>query len=162
MPDGDHPTPAPDPGTYMAADTPEGRPRLGKVTAWDGELVHLQQPGGGTAWTAAPAALRRPTDDERALIRVLTTPVPAAATQARRTYPEPPVVLPEHPVPPAVPTPGCATCELAAVWERSSLLRHDYSRAADFRVEMRNHPHTEPKSRPPEDRLPPGRAPESP
>lgn len=144
MPASDHPTPVPDLGTYMAADTPEGRPRLGKVTAWDGELVHLQQPGGGTVWTAAPAELRRPTDDERALIRVLTTPVPAA-TRARQTYPEPAVVLPDRPVPPAVPTPGCATCELVAVWERSSLLRHDYSKAADFRVEMRNHPHTEPK-----------------
>ncbi|MFB7936348.1 hypothetical protein [Streptomyces sp. NPDC056049] len=146
MPESDHSTPVPDLGTYMAADTPEGRSRLGKVTAWDGELVHLQQPGGGTVWTAPPAELRRPTEDEHALIRVLTTPVPrTAATRAHQTYPGPPVVLPERAVPPAVPTPGCATCELVAVWERSSLLRHDYSKAADFRVEMRNHPHTEPK-----------------
>ncbi|MGW4049993.1 hypothetical protein ACWENA_04125 [Streptomyces sp. NPDC004779] len=146
MPASDPAPPVPDLGTYMAADTPEGRSRLGKVTAWDGELVHLQQPGGGTVWTAPPAELRRPTEDEHALIRVLTTPVPrTAATRARQTYPEPPVVLPERAVPPAVPTPGCATCELVAVWERSSLLRHDYSKAADFRVEMRNHPHTEPK-----------------
>ncbi|MFF6883934.1 hypothetical protein ACFY9F_12185 [Streptomyces sp. NPDC012421] len=145
MPTSDPVPPVPDLGTYMAADTPEGRPRLGKVTAWDGELVHLQQPGGGTVWTAAPAELRRPTHDERSLIRVLTTPVPGATRGVRQTYPEPPITLPEHPVPPAVPTPGCATCELVAVWERNSLLRHDYSKAADFRVEMRNHPHTEPK-----------------
>ncbi|MEV6352599.1 hypothetical protein [Streptomyces hydrogenans] len=145
--------PLPDLGTFMAADTPEGPPRLGKVTAWDGELVHLQRPGGGAAWTAAPDGLRRPTEDEHALIRVLTTPVPAAATP-HRTCPEPPVVLAEHAVPPAEPTPGCPTCELVAVWERDCLRRHDYSRAADFRVEMRNHPHTEPKLRMPEVRRP--------
>ncbi|MFF2774301.1 hypothetical protein ACFVU3_05275 [Streptomyces sp. NPDC058052] len=144
MPERDHPTPVPALGTFMAADTPEGRPRLGKVTAWDGESVHLQQPGGGAVWTAGPAELRRPTEEESALIRVLTTPVPAPAP-AHRSCPEPAVVLPEHPVPPAVPAPGCATCELVAVWERNCLRRHDYSRAADFRIEMRNHPHTEPK-----------------
>ncbi|MFD4375844.1 hypothetical protein [Streptomyces sp. NPDC058486] len=144
MPEGDCSTPVPDLGTFMAADTPGGATRLGKVTAWDGDCVHLQRPGGGTAWTAAPSELRRPTDDERTLIRVLTTPVPAA-TRTHRTAQEPPVVLPEAPVPPAVPTPGCPTCELAAAWEQNCLRRNDHSRAADFRIEMRNHPHTEPK-----------------
>ncbi|MEU3605605.1 hypothetical protein AB0E83_09115 [Streptomyces sp. NPDC035033] len=137
MPANDRPGPVPDLGTFMAADTPDGRPRLGKVTAWDGEFVHLQRPGGGAEWTAAPAELRRPTEDERALIRVLTTPVPATG-HARYDHLE-------CSVPPAVPVPGCPTCELAAVWERNCLRRHDHSRAADFRVEIRNHPHDEPK-----------------
>ncbi|MFF9342402.1 MULTISPECIES: hypothetical protein [unclassified Streptomyces] len=161
MPESDRPTPVPDLGSYMAADTPEGRARLGKVTAWDGESVHLQQPGGGAVWTAVPSELRRPTAEETALIRVLTTPVPATS-RTSRTFQEPPVVLTEAPLPPAVPTPGCPTCELVAAWERNCLRRHDYSRAADFRVEMRNHPHTEPKVRLREGRLPPGRDPEAP
>lgn len=101
MPASDHPGPVPGLGAFMAADTPEGRLRLGKVTAWDGEVVHLQRPGGGTAWTAAPSELRRPTEDERALIRVLTTPV-TAVPRVRQTCPEPPVVLSVDPVPPAV------------------------------------------------------------
>ncbi|GGY64814.1 hypothetical protein [Streptomyces omiyaensis] len=147
----------PDLGTYMAADIPGASPRLGRVTAWDGELVHLERPGGGAAWTAVPSALRRPTGDESALIRVLTTPV-AAAGRAHRARPEPPVVLPAEPLPPAVPTPGCPTCEFAAAWERNALRRHDHSRAADFRVEMRNHPHTRPKLPLPED-APAGRRP---
>ncbi|MGW6390439.1 hypothetical protein ACWFR1_08010 [Streptomyces sp. NPDC055103] len=144
MPDSARPTPVPDLGTFMAADTPEGKPRLGKVTAWDGESVHLQRPGGGTVWTAAPAELRRPTEDERALIRVLTTPVPAAP-RVRQTSPEPPVVLSVDPLPPAVPAPGCATCAFAAEREREHLRTQDHSAAADFRVEIRNHPHDEPK-----------------
>ncbi|WP_158821922.1 hypothetical protein [Streptomyces sp. NRRL F-5727] len=145
MPGSDHPVP--DLGTFMAADTPEGRPRLGKVTAWDGEFVHLQRPGGGVVWTAAPYELRRPSDDERALIRVLTTPVPAAAAAdpPPRRFPEPPVVLSVDPAPPAVPTPGCVTCTVAAEHERHHRRTHDHSAAADFRVEIRNHPHDEPK-----------------
>lgn len=144
MPESDRPAPVPDLGTFMAADTPEGQLRLGKVTAWDGEFVHLQRPGGGTAWTAAPSELRRPTEDERALIRVLTTPVTAAPRP--RTCPEPPVVLSVDLVPPAVPAPGCVTCAIAAERERHHLRTHDHSAAADFRVEIRNHPHDEPKS----------------
>ncbi|MFD8010622.1 hypothetical protein [Streptomyces sp. NPDC058955] len=146
MPESDHPGPVPDLGTFMAADTPEGRPRLGKVTAWDGEFVHLRRPGGGAEWTAAPCELRRPTEDERVLIRVLTTPVPtAAADPPPQRCPEPPVVLSVGPVPPAVPTPGCVTCTIAAAHERHHRRTHDHSAAADFRVEIRNHPHTEPK-----------------
>ncbi|MFF5426024.1 MULTISPECIES: hypothetical protein [unclassified Streptomyces] len=61
----------------MAHDTRAG-PRLGRVAAWDGELVHLAPPGGGTTWTAAPDELRRPTEEEHARIRVLTTRVSAA------------------------------------------------------------------------------------
>ncbi|MFI9742021.1 hypothetical protein [Streptomyces sp. NPDC052494] len=145
MPESDRPTSVPDLGTFMAADTPEGQLRLGKVTAWDGEFVHLQRPGGGTAWTAAPSELRRPTEDERALIRMLTTPV-TAAPRRRRTFPEPPVLLSADPMPPAVPSPGCATCAIAAERERHHLRVHDHSAAADSRVEIRNHPHDEPKS----------------
>ncbi|WP_030751134.1 hypothetical protein [Streptomyces griseus] len=146
MPTSDHPTPVPDLGTYMAEDTTEGTPRLGKVTAWDGEFVQLQPPGGGTPWTAAPAGLRRPTERERALIRVLTRPVTATRSAARapRTFPEPPVVLSVEPVPPAVPTPGCVTCALAAERERRQRREHDHSAAADSRVEMRGHPHGRP------------------
>ncbi|MFE0643403.1 hypothetical protein ACFW2Y_17595 [Streptomyces sp. NPDC058877] len=72
-------TAVPDLGTYMAADTAEGSSRLGKVTAWDGDVVHLSPPGGGTSWTAPAAELRRPTEEESARIRVLTSPVPAVA-----------------------------------------------------------------------------------
>lgn len=146
MPASDHPTPIPDLGTFMAADTPEGKPRLGKVTAWDGEFVHLQRLGGGSAWRAAPSTLRRPTEDERALIRVLTTPVTAAAIRVRQTCPEPPVVLSVDPVPPAVPVPDCATCTAASERERYCRRTHDHSAAADFRVEIRNHPHETPES----------------
>ncbi|MFE7581554.1 hypothetical protein ACFU5Y_08315 [Streptomyces gardneri] len=135
--------PVPDLGTFMAADTSEGRPRLGKVTAWDGELVHLQRPGGGAAWTAAPSELRRPTGDEHALIRVLTTPVPAA-THVHRTRQEYPVVLSVDPLPPAVPVPGCATCAVAAERERYCLRVHDHSAATDLRIAIRNHPHEGP------------------
>ncbi|WP_051845393.1 hypothetical protein [Streptomyces globisporus] len=147
MPENDCPGPVPGLGTFMAEDTTEGTPRLGKVTAWDGNAVHLRPPGGGTVWTAAPSGLRRPTDEERALIRILTSPVTASgpARRARQTCPEPPVVLSVDLVPPAVPAPGCATCALAADWERYHLRTHDQSAAADFRIEMRNHPHTEPK-----------------
>ncbi|MEU7071304.1 hypothetical protein AB0B30_22475 [Streptomyces narbonensis] len=145
MPASDPPGPVPDLGTFMAEDTPEGQLRLGKVTAWDGEFVHLQRPGGGTGWTAAPSELRRPTEDERALIRVLTSPV-TAAPRPQQTAPEPPVVLSVDPVPPAVPTPGCATCAVAAERERHHLRVRDHSAAADSRVEIRNHPHHEPKS----------------
>ncbi|WP_282692597.1 hypothetical protein [Streptomyces sp. CC208A] len=144
MPASDGQGPVPDLGAFMAADTPEGKPRLGKVTAWDGEFVYLQRPGGGTVWTAVPSELRRPTEDERALIRVLTTPVPAAA-RPQQTCPEPPVVLSVDLVPSAVPTPGCATCALAAERERHHRRAHDHSAAADFRVEIRNHPHDVPK-----------------
>ncbi|GHI26378.1 hypothetical protein [Streptomyces hydrogenans] len=153
MPASDRPTPVPDLGSFMAEDTGEGTPRLGRVTAWDGSVVHLRPPGGGTTWTAAPGRLRRPTEGEAALIRVLTTPVPATS-RPPGTCPEPPVVLSVEPLPPAVPTAGCPICELVAAWEQSSLRRHDYSKAADFRVEMRNHPHTEPKLRMPEVRRP--------
>ncbi|MET9350720.1 hypothetical protein [Streptomyces termitum] len=65
----------PDLGTFMAEARPEGAPRLGRVTSWDGELCHLRPPGGGAEWTAAPDALRPPTEKERALIRTLTRPV---------------------------------------------------------------------------------------
>ncbi|GHA69411.1 hypothetical protein ACIQRS_11130 [Streptomyces termitum] len=68
----------PDLGTFMAEvrpARPEGTPRLGRVTSWDGELCHLCPPGGGAEWTAAPDALRPPTQEERALIRTLTRPV---------------------------------------------------------------------------------------
>ncbi|CAM5288668.1 hypothetical protein [Streptomyces narbonensis] len=143
MPESDRPGPTPDLGTFMAADTPEGNPRLGKVTAWDGEVVHLQRPGGGTAWTAAPSQLRPPTGDEHALIRVLSTPVPAA-TRVHQVRQEPPVVLSADPLPPAVPVPGCATCAVAAERERHCLRAHDHSAAADFRIEIRNHPHEGP------------------
>ncbi|GAA2781638.1 hypothetical protein GCM10019017_28200 [Streptomyces showdoensis] len=71
------PAPVPDLGTFMAADTAEGASRLGRVTAWDGAVVHLSPPGGGTKWTATPAELRRPNEEECARIRVLTNPVPA-------------------------------------------------------------------------------------
>ncbi|WP_329285224.1 hypothetical protein [Streptomyces sp. NBC_00691] len=151
MPASDHPGPVPGLGAFMAADTPEGRLRLGKVTAWDGEVVHLQRPGGGTAWTAAPSELRRPTEDERALIRVLTTPV-TAVPRVRQTCPEPPVVLSVDPVPPAVPAPGCATCALAAEREWHCRRTHDHSAAADFRVEIRRHPHDEPPTALPRER----------
>lgn len=147
MPACDHPGPLPDLGWFMAEDTTEGTPRLGKVTAWDGSVVHLRPPGGGTVWTAAPSGLRRPTDEERAPIRILTSPVTATrpALRGRQTCPEPPVVLSVDLVSPAVPTPGCATCALAADWERYCLRTHDQSAAADFRVELRNHPRAEPK-----------------
>ncbi|MFE0644325.1 hypothetical protein ACFW2Y_22350 [Streptomyces sp. NPDC058877] len=69
-------TAVPDLGTYMAMDTVEGSSRFGRVTAWDGDLVHLVPPGGGAEWTAAPTALRRPNEEECARIRVLTSPVP--------------------------------------------------------------------------------------
>ncbi|MFG2833457.1 hypothetical protein ACGFYE_00540 [Streptomyces zaomyceticus] len=151
MPASDCPGPVPVLGTFMAADTPDGKLRLGKVTAWDGEVVHLQRPGGGTAWTAAPSELRRPTEDERALIRVLTTPV-TAGSRVRQTFPEPPVVLSVDPVPPAVPAPGCATCALAAERERYCRRTHDHSAAADFRVEIRSHPHDEPQAMLPRER----------
>ncbi|MFE5912241.1 hypothetical protein ACFQ6B_24590 [Streptomyces wedmorensis] len=147
MPESDHLGPVPDLGTYMAADTPEGPPRLGKVTAWDGEVVHLRRPGGGTTWTAPPCELRRPTEDERTLIRVLTTPV-AAASRSQQTCPEPPVVLSMDSVPPAVAVPGCATCDAAAERERYSRRAHDHSAAADFRVEIRSHPHVDPRPTP--------------
>ncbi len=71
------PAPVPDLGTFMAADTAEGTPRLGRVTAWDGDVVHLSPPGGGAKWTAFPGELRRPTEDECARIRILTTRVSA-------------------------------------------------------------------------------------
>ncbi|MFB7591694.1 hypothetical protein [Streptomyces sp. NPDC056169] len=145
MRESDRPAPVLDLGTFMAADTPEGKPRLGKVTAWDGEFVHLQRLGGGSAWRAAPSAPRRPTEDERALIRVLTTPV-TASTRVQQTCPEPPVVLSVDPVPPAVPAPGCATCAAASERERYCRRKHDHSAAADFRVEIRNHPHGTPES----------------
>ncbi|MEV8588895.1 hypothetical protein [Streptomyces sp. NPDC051180] len=147
MPEPDRPAPVPDLGAFMAADTPEGRPRLGKVTAWDGEFVHLQRPGGGGGWTAVPGELRRPTGEEQALIRVLTTPVTRAA-RLGQTGPERPVVLSVDPVPPAVAVPGCATCDAAAERERYSLRTHDHSAAADFRVEIRGHPHEEPRTTP--------------
>ncbi|MEU3424151.1 hypothetical protein [Streptomyces gardneri] len=143
MPGSDRPTPVPDLGAFMAADTPEGQLRLGKVTAWDGEFVHLQRPGGGTAWTAAPSELRRPTEDERALIRVLTTPV-AGVDRERQSRQEPPVVLSVDALPPAVPVPGCARCAVAAERERYCLRAHDHSAAADFRIEIRSHPHEGP------------------
>ncbi|MEX0167942.1 hypothetical protein [Streptomyces sp. LMG1-1-1.1] len=143
MPESDRPAPVPDLGTFMAADTPEGKPRLGKVTAWDGEFVHLQRPGGGGAWMAVPGELRRPTGEERALIRVLTTPV-AKAGRVQQTCPESPVVLSVGPVAPAVAVPGCATCDAAAERERYSRRAYDHSAAADFRVEIRNHPHGDP------------------
>ncbi|MFE6227979.1 MULTISPECIES: hypothetical protein [unclassified Streptomyces] len=152
MPAHDRPGPVPDLGTFMAADTPGGRPRLGKVIAWDGEFVHLQRPGGGAEWTAVPAELRRPTDEERALIRVLTTPVPAAADPPPQRFPEPPVVLSVDLVPPALPAPGCVTCTIAAEHERAHRRVHDHSAAADCRVEIRNHPHTDKKSRLPGER----------
>ncbi|MGW8360118.1 hypothetical protein ACWGK1_06065 [Streptomyces wedmorensis] len=131
----------------MAADTPGGKPRLGKVTAWDGQFVHLQRPGGGGTWRATPGELRRPTGEERALIRVLTTPV-AKAPRVRQTRPEPPVVLSVEPLPPAVAVPGCATCDAAAERERYSRRAHDHSAAADFRVEIRSHPHVDPRPTP--------------
>lgn len=70
------PAPVPDLGTFMAVDTAEGTSRLGRVTAWDGDVVHLSPPGGGTRWTADPNELRRPTEEECVRIRVLTSPVP--------------------------------------------------------------------------------------
>ncbi|NML50910.1 hypothetical protein HHL19_20610 [Streptomyces sp. R302] len=146
MPATDPPTPLPTLGTYLAEDTTEGTPRLGRVTAWDGSLLHLQPPGGGTEWTAAPAGLRRPSERESALIRILTRPVTAMEPPpAPQTWPEPPVVLSAEPPPPALPAPGCAPCALAAEWERHHRHREDHSAAADCRVEIRNHPHTTPK-----------------
>lgn len=66
-------------------------------------------------------------------------------TDRARTYAEPPITLPMTSVPPAVPVPGCTTCALAAERERYSVRVRDESAAADYRVEIRNHPHEEPK-----------------
>ncbi|MFI8367844.1 hypothetical protein [Streptomyces sp. NPDC085466] len=146
MPATDPPTPVPDLGTYMAEDTTEGRPRLGRVTAWDGSLLYLQPPGGGTVWTAPPAGLRRPSERERTLIRILTRPVTVMdPPPPPPTWHEEPVVLSVEPLPPAVPAPGCAPCALAAEWERHHRRQEDHSAAADFRIEIRNHPHATPK-----------------
>ncbi len=66
-------------------------------------------------------------------------------TDRTRTYAESPITLPMTSVPPAVPVSGCTTCALAAEAERHSVRVRDESAAADYRVEIRNHPHEEPK-----------------
>ncbi|MFJ4869006.1 hypothetical protein [Streptomyces sp. NPDC088757] len=58
-----------------AVDTSDGAFRFGRVTRCHEGSVFLRPPGGGAEWAASPEKVRRPTDDEWARIRVVTTPV---------------------------------------------------------------------------------------
>ncbi|MEU3608620.1 hypothetical protein AB0E83_24725 [Streptomyces sp. NPDC035033] len=49
--------------------------RIGRVTDLFAGRACLVPPGGGREWEVESEELRRPTDDEAARIRVLTTPV---------------------------------------------------------------------------------------
>lgn len=64
-----HPSPQPASmpaiGSYVA-DTGMKTARLGRVMAYEGELVFLRPPGGGVEWTARPEDVRPPTESERA------------------------------------------------------------------------------------------------
>ncbi|MFE5828674.1 hypothetical protein ACFQ8W_00130 [Streptomyces sp. NPDC056508] len=49
--------------------------RIGRIQARYAGSVYLRPPGGGKEWAVPPEELRRPTEEERERIRVLTTPV---------------------------------------------------------------------------------------
>ncbi|MCX2179896.1 hypothetical protein KV205_05030 [Streptomyces sp. SKN60] len=132
------PEPSPALGSFVA-DASNGTPHLGEVTAHEGGTLYLRPPGGGIEWTAAPADLRPPTEDEWARIRVLTTPVP------RTAY----VLSADHGLRPRPePAPNCPSCAALVEWFDQYMgvgPQRDESAAVDCVVEIRNHPHDPPK-----------------
>ncbi|WP_432125726.1 hypothetical protein [Streptomyces sp. bgisy082] len=143
----DNPSSLPAAGVFVA-DTGKGKVRLGQVSRTQSGSVYVRPPGGGAEWVAAPGDLRAPTEEEWALIRVLTTPVLVlSADHGLRPRPEP--------------VPECTPCAYLARWFDRYMSRgpqHDESAAVDCAVEIRNHPHDPPKmtlkvEAPPEQRL---------
>ncbi|WP_432088879.1 hypothetical protein [Streptomyces sp. bgisy095] len=143
----DNPSSLPAAGVFVA-DTGKGKVRLGQVSRTQSGSVYVRPPGGGAEWVAAPGDLRAPTEEEWALIRVLTTPVLVlSADHGLRPRPEP--------------VPECTPCVYLARWFDRYMRRgpqHDESAAVDCVVEIRNHPHDPPKmtlkvEAPPEQRL---------
>ena len=63
----------------------------------------------------------------------------AEVTRRQTTLGEP-VHLPE-PTPPAKPTPGCDVCEALDRQRTEAQAAGDHSRATDYSVELRRHPH---------------------
>ncbi|MFE5509355.1 hypothetical protein ACFQ9J_01840 [Streptomyces sp. NPDC056529] len=143
----DNPSSLPAAGVFVA-DTGGKTVRLGQVSRTQSGSVYVRPPGGGAEWVAAPGDLRAPTEEEWALIRVLTTPVLVlSADHGLRPRPEP--------------VPDCTPCAYLARWFDRYMSRgpqHDESAAVDCAVEIRNHPHDPPKmtlkvEAPPEQRL---------